>query len=248
MMAKNSDIEIEAFLSAVCLATSFFLSYSLCVAIVMYFDFSGKWSQYAMHKTKRSVTMKDYQRGFASLIPKFIFAFVPAITLCCYIQGQNLHNCSDTWYLSLIKLYVGNSLGIIWAGVVHFVLHLPPLYKYHKAHHGSAPQNMTASSYGEVSWVEYCILDIPLFAMSLLLFPTHFHLYVINFAWHGWDEASAHCAFAPPGWLSWFFDGDFHYHHHNNPLVNYSEFGLLDRLFGTHHTQSKQYMHNIKTK
>lgn len=237
LLLTISDELGESFISALGIATSFFVSFSLCTGIVMYFDLSGKWDDYAMQKDKRHVTFMDYRRGYVGLLPKFLLLFVPSMTIICYLRHEELHHCSDQWILSLVKLCIGNSLGIIWAGVVHYILHHPKLYKYHKAHHHSSAHHMTATAYGEVSFVEYCILDIPLFAMSLFFFPTHYRLYLLHFAWHGWDEASAHCAFNPPGILSYFFDGDFHFHHHQNPNVNYSEFGLLDKLMGTHHTQ-----------
>mmetsp|Transcript_36986 Transcript_36986/g.64790 ORF Transcript_36986/g.64790 Transcript_36986/m.64790 type:complete len:252 (-) Transcript_36986:232-987(-) len=235
----SSQYVREAVVSALWIATWFMSSFTLCVVIVMYFDLSGKWSEYVMHKRKRDVTFQDYKRGYLGLIPKFLFIFIPAMAGICYVKADALHRSPDKWYLSALKLAAGNVFGIVWAGVLHYILHHPKLYKFHKAHHASAPQNMTATAYGEVSIVEYAIPDIPLFGLSMFLFPTHLRLHLIHFAWHGWDEASAHCGFNPPGWLNWFFDGDFHYHHHNNPNVNYSEFGLMDKFLGTHHTQFK---------
>lgn len=237
-MMPNDDLN-EAIISALKIGACFLASFTTCAAIVMHFDLSGKWNKYTMEKRKRDVTVNDYLRGYIGLLPKFVFIFLPVISVVCYIRRDELHNCQDPWYVSLLKLYIGNSFGIIWAGVIHYILHHPKLYKYHKAHHYSSTKHMTATAYGEVSFVEYCVLDIPLFALSLFLFPTHFPLYLIHFAWHGWDEASAHCGFNPPGVLSYFFDGEFHFHHHENPNVNFSEFGLLDKILGTHHTQLK---------
>jgi len=80
-------------------------------------------------------------------------------------------------------------------------------------------------------------MEIPSFAIAILLFPTHFVVHLLHFALHGYDGASNHSGFSAPGFFGYLFDGEYHYYHHCYLNVNYAEVEFLDLLFGTHHSQ-----------
>ena len=80
-------------------------------------------------------------------------------------------------------------------------------------------------------------MELPSFAITVLLFPTHFVVHLFHFVLHGWDGACGHSGFKAPGWLGAMFDGEYHYYHHAFLTVNYAELEFLDKLFGTHHSQ-----------
>jgi hypothetical protein len=56
-------------------------------------------------------------------------------------------------------------------------------------------------------------MEIPSFAIAVLLFPTHFRVHILHFILHGYDGASNHSGFAAPGILGYLFDGEYHYYH-----------------------------------
>ena len=134
----------------------------------------------------------------------------------------------------------GYIIGKIWAFAVHYALHYPPLYKkWHRQHHCD-PKMLVASRAWQDSYTEYAIMELPSFALTVLVFPTHFYLQLLHFAWHGWDGACGHSGFCAPGFFGAIFDGTYHYHHHALLTTNYAELEILDKLFGTHHSQRKK--------
>ena len=40
----------------------------------------------------------------------------------------------------------------------------------------------------------------------------------------------------------YFFDGEYHYYHHAHLTINYAELEILDKLFGTHHSQDARFV------
>jgi len=146
----------------------------------------------------------------------------------------------DTIVIAATKLGSGYLLGKLWAFVVHYMLHFPSFYKWHRQHHCN-PKTLVASRAWQDSFVEYAIMELPSFAMTILLFPTCRWAHMLHFVWHGWDGAAGHSGFCAPGWIGMAFDGTYHYHHHAHLTVNYAEVEILDKLFGTHHTQQKRF-------
>jgi len=140
----------------------------------------------------------------------------------------------------MIKLGSGFFIGKIWAFVVHYFLHMPSLYRFHRRHHMN-PKKVIATGAWEDSFVEYALMEIPSFCITILCFPTHFSVHLLHFAWHGWDGASAHSGFAAPGVLGWLFDGEYHYYHHAYLNINYAELEIIDKLAGTHHSQQPKF-------
>ena len=138
---------------------------------------------------------------------------------------------------SATKLVAGYVLGKVWAFAVHYALHHPALYRFHRRHHLN-PKAVVASAAWQDSFVEYALMELPSFGICVLLFPTHLATHLLHFAWHGWDGACGHSGFGgAPGLLGWLFDGEYHYYHHCYLTVNYAEIEVLDKLLGTHHSQ-----------
>jgi len=96
---------------------------------------------------------------------------------------------------------------------------------------------LVASRAWQDSYTEYAIMELPSFALTVIAFPTRFYIHLLHFAWHGWDGACGHSGFCAPGVVGAIFDGTYHYHHHARLTVNYAEVEILDKLFGTHHSQ-----------
>eukprot|EP00932_Pfiesteria_piscicida_P010819 SRR837773.21836.p1 GENE.SRR837773.21836~~SRR837773.21836.p1 ORF type:complete len:252 (+),score=99.88 SRR837773.21836:39-794(+) len=211
-----------------------------CCLLLAYLDLSGKWAEYRLNKA-RVPSWSHYVVGFQSYFRDMLLIFVPGLTALLFLTGNysKITNCQDSYIVGFLKMISGYILGKLWAFGAHRVLHFPKLYWIHKAHH-APPATLAASCAWKDSVAEYCIMEMPAFAMQLALFPTHFVFHAGFFAWHGWGAAGDHCAMSAPGWLGWAFDGEYHYYHHANFAVNYAEMEFLDKMFGTHHSQFKQ--------
>jgi hypothetical protein len=84
-------------------------------------------------------------------------------------------------------------------------------------------------------------MELPSFALTLWLFPTHFLTHLLHFCFHGYDGAAGHSGFkGVPGVLGYLFDGESHYYHHLYLTVNYAEIEFIDMIMGTHHSQRKK--------
>jgi hypothetical protein len=105
------------------------------------------------------------------------------------------------------------------------------------------PAQLVAARAWEDSLVEYAVMELPSFAMTVFMFPTHLWVHLLHFCFHGYDGAAGHSGFGGvPGFLGYMFDGEYHYHHHSRLTVNYAELEFLDLWAGTHHTQKKVRM------
>jgi hypothetical protein len=129
---------------------------------------------------------------------------------------------------------------------MHYVLHFPSLYCIHRRHHAN-PREIVASGAWEDSFAEYLLMEIPSFALTILLYPTHFSVHLLHFCWHGWDGACSHSGFKPPGIWGLLFDSEYHYHHHAHLTVNYAEVEILDYMLGTHHLQRRRRSKEFQT-
>lgn len=73
-------------------------------------------------------------------------------------------------------------LGKLWAFGVHYILHFPSFYAFHRAHHCN-PKTLVASRAWQDSYIEYAIMELPSFAMTALLFPTQVWAHLLHFVW-----------------------------------------------------------------
>ncbi|KAL7540383.1 hypothetical protein ACHAXR_010067 [Thalassiosira sp. AJA248-18] len=225
------------FVRALLAAATLFTSHLVCALIIMYYDLSGQWTKYALVENRPIGSAADYLIGLKSFIADILFVFVPFTTLCFWYKGEQIDGTTDSLLVSLIKLGYGYILGKLWATIIHYVLHHPILYQFHKRHHSLASA-LVASKAWEDSWFEYCCMEIPSLAIAIVLFPTHLSIHMVHFALHGYDGASNHSGFAPPGILGYLFNGEYHYYHHRYLNVNYAEVEIIDMLCGSHHTQN----------
>ena len=202
----------SAFVRAVLSASALFVSHLVCTLIIMRLDLSGKWKEYALTKDRSVRSASDYLIGLRSFLGDLAFVFIPALTLVFWHKGDEIDGASDSALVSLIKLTLGYIAGKLWAAAVHYALHHPALYRFHKKHHCNT-KVMVANIAWEDSWVEYCLMEIPSFALAVLLFPTHFKVHLAHFALHGYDGAANHSGFAAPGFLGYIFNSEYHYYH-----------------------------------
>lgn len=133
-----------ALVRASCAALSLFVSHCVCVSIVAYFDISGKWSKYALVENRASKTVSDYLSGIKSFVADLLIVFIPVLALCFYYRENNIDNSTDTLLESAIKFCCGYIGGKLWATGMHYALHYPPLYRFHRRHHRS-PKTFVAS-------------------------------------------------------------------------------------------------------
>jgi Fatty acid hydroxylase superfamily len=244
-----------AFQYALQAAFALLISHGTCVLILMYLDLSGKWRAYTLHPPHnahgrgRSVTttVDDYLIGLRSFVADIGLLFVPIMSLCFAMQVEQIQQSTDRWYLAVAKLVAGYVCGKLWAFAVHYLLHQPYLYRYHRRHHCHPRQRLVASAAWQDSYVEYLVMELPSFAFTVVFFPTHFSIHLLHFAFHGLDGAAGHSGFKAPGLLGYIFDGEYHYYHHAHLTVNYAELELIDRLFGTHHTNRRHRQIIIKS-
>jgi hypothetical protein len=214
------------------------MSHGICCSIIMYYDLTAKWRDYSLNKN-RTATLRDYSLCWKSFCVDMLLLFIPFMTACFAWNADKINNSQDTLVDSSAKLVCGYLLGKCWAGAVHYVLHFPALYKFHRRHHRN-PKSIVASAAWEDSFVEYAIMELPSFGLTVWLFPTHFAIHLFHFCLHGWDGAAGHSGFSgAPGIFGYMFDGEYHYYHHLYLTVNYAEIEFFDKIMGTHHSQRK---------
>lgn len=221
------------------------VSHVICVYYVYHNDLvTGNWSKYALNK-KRTVTKKNYVDGLKNFSLDVVFLLIPCLIFCFQHSGEAISKCTDSLLVSIGKLIIGYVGGKFWAFGVHYLLHKPWLYAIHRAHHLNT-KVLVASAAWKDSFAEYAIMELPSFALGILLLPTHLYIHLIHFVFHGYDGAAGHSGFAGmPGFNS-MFDGEYHYHHHSRLTVNYAELEFLDKMCGTHHSQLEIHMFNLK--
>ena len=112
-----------------------------------------------------------------------------------------LAECADSLATAFAKLASGYVIGKVWAFGVHYILHFPYFYRWHRQHHCN-PKTLVASRAWQDSLVEYAMMELPSFAMTIILFPTRLWVHLLHFAWHGWDGACSHSGFCAPGVLA----------------------------------------------
>lgn len=78
-----------AFYFALASTAALVISHSLCVGIVMYYDLTGKWDAYKLHKT-RNVTVQDYVKGLKNFVKDLILLFIPFMTFCYCFRVQQI--------------------------------------------------------------------------------------------------------------------------------------------------------------
>lgn len=79
-------------------ALALFVSHLICVAIVMYFDLTGKWDAHKLHK-KRNVSITDYRVGLVNFVKDLTLLFVPFLAICFSyrldaVQGRSFYSSS----------------------------------------------------------------------------------------------------------------------------------------------------------
>jgi len=259
------------------------------VGYIMYMDLSGRWTPYALCKSRPTKNMTDYLPGLYSLFFDLIVLFIPCLTVCLWYQDDRIsYNITEMTADDLVraatKFVAGYVLGKLWAFVIHYILHHPKLYRYHKRHH-QKPADLVASAAWDDSAVEYAIMELPSFCITLFAFPTYWWVHLAHFALHGLDGACGHSGFKAPGimgklfWSNimllfknvvlidiyfgkqyfsrgthalidelihfviagYIFDGEYHYYHHAHLTINYAELEILDKMFGTHHSQDRRF-------
>lgn len=193
-------------------AAALFSSHVICTLIIMYHDLSGKWKDYALVEKRTVGSVSDYLPGLKSFMADVVFLFIPFMACCFSFRGEQIDAAEDSLGMSLLKLFGGYYLGKLWATAVHYALHLPALYRFHKRHH-SMTHALVATKAWEDSWAEYMVMEIPSLAIAVLCFPTHFGIHMLHFVLHGYDGASNHSGFAAPGIIGYLFDGEYHYYH-----------------------------------
>jgi len=231
---------VQAFQHALQAALTLVVSHAVGVGIVMYMDLSGRWERYAICKSRSKKTMADYWPGWKSFCVDLVLVFIPCVTLLIWFQADAIFRSRDTVPQATAKLVSGYVLGKIWAAGAHYLLHHPRLYAIHRRHH-QKPAHLVASSAWEDSFIEYAVMEMPSFGLTLCIFPTLWWMHLMHFVWHGMDGASSHSGFKAPGLLGFLFDGEYHYYHHAHLTVNYAELEILDKLFGTHHSQKERF-------
>lgn len=191
-------------------AASLVTAHLLGVGCIMFFDLSGRWKPYALCKTRADKTIADYGPGLYSLTVDLITLFIPCLTLCVWFQADTIIFQSSTTDLkndnlveAACKFVAGYALGKVWAFVIHYMLHHPKLYRYHKKHH-QKPAELVASAAWDDSAIEYAIMELPSFCLTLFVFPTRWWVHLAHFALHGLDGACGHSGFKAPGIMGTF--------------------------------------------
>ena len=80
---------MDAFGLAVQAAAALVVSHGICCSIIMYYDLSGKWAEYTLHKT-RAVTLQDYMDGYKSFAADLVLLFLPCMTLCYWYSFDKI--------------------------------------------------------------------------------------------------------------------------------------------------------------
>jgi hypothetical protein len=184
-------------------AGSLLLAHLLGVGFIMYMDLSGRWTPYALCRNRPAKTVSHYLPGLQSLIGDLVWLFIPCLTVCCWCQSDailfgKVPTDGNDLLQAAVKSLSGYVLGKVWAFGIHYLLHHPRFYRYHKKHH-QKPADLVASAAWEDSMVEYAIMELPSFCLTLFVFPTYWALHLVHFAAHGLDGACGHSGFKAPG-------------------------------------------------
>mmetsp|Transcript_35547 Transcript_35547/g.85998 ORF Transcript_35547/g.85998 Transcript_35547/m.85998 type:complete len:215 (-) Transcript_35547:1369-2013(-) len=207
-----TEATVAAVFRAVQAATSLVVAHLAGVGFIMYMDLSGRWDSYALCTNRSPKTVSSYLPGIQSLVADTVFLFLPCLTLCLRYQadaivfdttipsGDRISNDTNDleWLYVGAKLVAGYVLGKVWAFGVHYILHHPKLYRYHKRHH-QKPTELVASASWDDSYVEYAVMELPSFCITLLVFPNYWVVHLMHFALHGLDGAAGHSGFKAPG-------------------------------------------------
>jgi len=161
------DLSSIAASRAVASCAALAISHILCSVLVMFMDLSGRWTPYSLHQ-KRTVTFADYLEGVKSFCVDQLFLFLPFMTLCYSHSEAAISECGDTYFIAIFKLLAGYIIGKIWATGAHYLFHMPSLYKFHRRHH-KTPSRVVASTAWEDSVVEYALMELPSFGITVLL-------------------------------------------------------------------------------
>ena len=203
-----------AFFHALQAATALVTAHLLGVGFIMYMDLSNKWAPYALCKSRPTKTMSNYLPGLTSLAFDITFLFLPCLTACLWCQADTIiFNASaltstNDFAQAAIKCFSGYVLGKTWAFAIHYLLHHPKLYRFHKKHH-QKPAELVASAAWEDSAMEYTIMELPSFCLTLFAFPTFWWFHLAHFALHGLDGAAGHSGFKAPGIMGMFHSSFF---------------------------------------
>lgn len=204
-MSTDFSFLTVAVFRAVQAAAALVVAHLLGVGFILYMDLTGQWAPYALCKSRPSKTVSNYLPGLQSLAFDLVFLFIPCLSVCLWYQSNAIvfdiapPGFAD-FLQATIKCLSGYVLGKVWAFVLHYALHHPSLYRYHKKHH-QKPANLVASAAWDDSAIEYAIMELPSFCLTLFVFPTYWWFHLVHFALHGLDGAAGHSGFSAPGLL-----------------------------------------------
>jgi hypothetical protein len=81
------------------------VSHVLCVGIIMYYDLSGQWDDYRLHKSnsnsssnsnsKRNVSLNDYTKGMKNFAKDLVLLFFPFMTACYAMRLPEIEGMYD---------------------------------------------------------------------------------------------------------------------------------------------------------
>ena len=200
MMLLGSSMALAAS-RALQAAASLVVAHLLGVSYIAYMDLSGRWTPYALCKNRPPKTLANYLPGLQSLAFDIFALFLPCLTLCLWYQAESItfdFSGGDNMLQAAVKFVAGYVLGKVWAFAIHYALHHPRLYRIHKKHH-QKPAELVASASWEDSALEYAVMELPSFCLTLFVFPTYWWVHLAHFALHGLDGAAGHSGFKAPG-------------------------------------------------
>lgn len=87
MLLDSTTLYTTAMWYAAASTAALVVSHVLCVGIIMYYDLSGQWDDYRLHKStssksSRNVSLNDYTKGMKNFAKDLVLLFFPFMTGC----------------------------------------------------------------------------------------------------------------------------------------------------------------------
>jgi hypothetical protein len=96
----DRPILYDALLMAIKSTLVLFTSHMICCSVIMYYDLSGQWDRYRLHRPKnaskaitsndKSTILRNYLDGYQNFLKDLFLLFIPFMTFCYYYRYEEI--------------------------------------------------------------------------------------------------------------------------------------------------------------